>query len=154
MTPKEIAQLKGQSPALRMALGLPDVYTFLRERVLVRIHWTDEHLVPTQGLLIRAVTVVPHQVPCGRCQRAIAYNMTLASPYNSSYRPHDCAYIMPHGWCVDCVLASFFADAPLYDEHADPESPTYDAVYARNKQVWEHFHDAPDDYDGPPIAIA
>ncbi len=158
MIPKEIAQLKQQSPTLHIALNMPGngVYTFLRHKVVVDIHYTTEYLVPvTDSVISGMVSVMPHQVPCGHCRRLVAHDRLLASPYNSSYRPGDLAWEVPHGWCIDCVLGGFFTpDMPLYDTYADPDSPKYDPVYANNKRVWEHWYDLPDDYDGPPIWIA
>lgn len=155
MTPQEIVCLKQSSPALRAALHAPGVYTFLREQVMVSIHWTDADLIPVPDCIIAGVmTVRPHVAPCGRCQQPTAHDALLASPYNSTYRPGDCGYSMVRGWCVACVLNGFVTDAPYYDAYADPDSPSYDPVYANNKAVWEHFYDAPEDYDGPPILMA
>lgn len=107
----EIAQLKSQSPVLRIALSSYariDCYRFLREQVTARVD-----CFPQEAHI------------CERCGSEAG--LTLMSPYNA---PHP-------GWCIDCVLTGFFTpDMPLYEppELDRPRPKSY--YFVNDGQGW------------------
>lgn len=81
---------------------------------------------------LRQQVSVQYILPCERCQKS---SQLLRSPYAQDL-------------CIECLLYELLVGGPLMeDEYLDPRSRKYDADL-------DDMYRIPDDYDGPPIAIA
>jgi hypothetical protein len=88
---------------------------------------------------LRQECIYGYILSCGRCNKVA---QLLYSPYALDL-------------CIECVLHDLLVEGPfLFDEYRDPRSRKYNEAYDKNCKAWEDFYTLPDDYDGPPIAIA